>query len=178
MISRIFIERPKFALVISILILIVGGISIPMLPIESMPDITPPTIKVSTTFPGADANTVLEAVAAPIEQQVNGVENMIYMDSKSDSEGKLNLTVSFAIGTDVDMAQVMTKNRVAIAEPLLPQEVKRQGVLVDKQSTAMVEVVSLRSPGGTYDELYLTRRAEPTTNSISATTSPPASRTS
>jgi len=155
MISRIFIERPKFALVISILILIVGGISIPMLPIESMPDITPPTIKVSTTFPGADANTVLEAVAAPIEQQVNGVENMIYMDSKSDSEGKLNLTVSFAIGTDVDMAQVMTKNRVAIAEPLLPQEVKRQGVLVDKQSTAMVEVVSLRSPGGTYDELYL-----------------------
>jgi len=155
MFSRIFIDRPKFALVISILILIVGGISIPMLPIESMPDITPPTISVSTTFPGADAATVLESVAAPIEEQVNGVENMIYMDSKSDSEGKLNLTVSFDIGSDVDMAQVMTKNRVDVAMPLLPEEVKRQGVVVEKKSTAMVEVVSLRSPDGTYDELYI-----------------------
>lgn len=155
MFSRIFIERPKFALVISILIVIVGGLSIPLLPIESMPDITPPTIKVTATYPGADANTVLESVAAPIEEQVNGVEDMIYMDSKSDSEGMFSLTVSFEIGTDVDMAQVMTKNRVAVAEPLLPEEVMRQGVKVDKQSTAMVEVVSLRSPGGTFDELYL-----------------------
>ncbi len=155
MFSRIFIDRPKFALVISILILIVGGISIPQLPIESMPDVTPPTISVSTTFPGADAATVLESVAAPIEEQVNGVENMIYMDSKSDSEGQLNLTVSFAIGSDVDMAQVMTKNRVDVASPLLPEEVMRQGVKVDKKSTAMVEVVSLRSPNSTYDELYI-----------------------
>jgi len=155
MFSLIFIERPKFALVISILIVIVGGISIPQLPIESMPDITPPTIKVSAVYPGADANTVLESVAAPIEEQVNGVENMIYMDSKSDSEGQFSLTVSFEIGSDVDMAQVMTKNRVAVAEPLLPQEVMRQGVKVDKQSTAMVEVVSMRSPGGTYDELFI-----------------------
>jgi hydrophobic/amphiphilic exporter-1 (mainly G- bacteria), HAE1 family len=155
MFSRIFIDRPKLALVISILILIVGGISIPLLPIESMPDVTPPTIAVTTTYPGADAATVLESVAAPIEEQVNGVENMIYMDSKSDSEGQLNLTVSFDIGTDVDMAQVMVKNRVAVAEPLLPSEVMRQGVKVDKRSTAMVEVVSLKSPGGTYDELYI-----------------------
>jgi HAE1 family hydrophobic/amphiphilic exporter-1 len=155
MFSRTFIERPKFALVISILIMIMGVIAVTQLPIESMPDITPPTIAVSTSYPGADAATVLESVAAPIEEQVNGVENMIYMDSKSDSEGQLNLTVSFDIGTDVDMAQVMTKNRVAVAEPLLPAEVKRQGVKVDKKSTAMVEVVSLRSPGGTYDELYL-----------------------
>lgn len=155
MFSRIFIDRPKFALVISILILIVGGISIPLLPIESMPDITPPTISVSTSFPGADATTVLESVAAPIEEQVNGVENMIYMDSKSDSEGQLNLTVSFDIGSDVDMAQVMTKNRVDVAMPLLPEAVTRQGVVVEKKSTAMVEVVSLRSPGGTYDELYI-----------------------
>jgi HAE1 family hydrophobic/amphiphilic exporter-1 len=155
MFSRTFIERPKFALVISILILIMGIIAVTQLPIESMPDITPPTIAVSTSFPGADANTVLESVAAPIEEQVNGVENMIYMDSKSDSEGQFNLTVSFEIGSDVDMAQVMTKNRVAVAEPLLPNEVKRQGVKVDKKSTAMVEVVSLRSPGGTYDELFL-----------------------
>lgn len=155
MFSRIFIERPKFALVISILILIMGSIAVTQLPIESMPDITPPTIAVSATYPGADAATVLESVASPIEEQVNGVENMIYMDSKSDSEGQLNLTVSFDIGTDVDMAQVMTKNRVAVAEPLLPQEVTRQGVKVDKKSTAMVEVVSLRSPNGTYDELFL-----------------------
>ncbi|MCP4293564.1 MAG: multidrug efflux RND transporter permease subunit [bacterium] len=155
MFSRIFIERPKMALVISILILVVGGISIPLLPIESMPDITPPTIAVTTTYPGANAATVLESVAAPIEEQVNGVENMIYMDSKSDSEGQLNLTVSFDIGTDVDMAQVMVKNRVSVAEPLLPSEVTRQGVKVDKKSTSMVEVISLRSPGGTYDELFL-----------------------
>ncbi len=155
MFSRIFIERPKLALVISILILIVGGLSIPLLPVESMPDITPPTIAVTTTYPGADAATVLESVAAPIEEQVNGVENMIYMDSKSDSEGQLNLTVSFDIGTNVDMAQVMVKNRVAVAEPLLPSEVMRQGVKVDKKSTSMVEVISLRSPNGTYDELYL-----------------------
>jgi len=155
MFSRLFIHRPKLALVISIFIVIAGGLAIPMLPIESMPDITPPTIAVEAKFPGADAATVLESVAAPIEEQVNGVENMIYMDSKSDSEGQLNLTVSFEIGTDVDMAQVMVKNRVAVAEPLLPQEVMRQGVKVDKRSTAMVEVVSLRSPNGTYDELYL-----------------------
>jgi len=128
MFSRIFIDRPKFALVISILTVVIGGISIPQLPIESMPDITPPTIEVTTNFPGADAATVLESVAAPIEEQINGVENMIYMDSKSDSEGTMTLTVSFDIGSDVDMAQVMTKNRADVAEPLLPEEVKRQGV--------------------------------------------------
>jgi len=155
MFSRIFIDRPKFALVISILTVVIGGISIPQLPIESMPDITPPTIEVTTNFPGADAATVLESVAAPIEEQINGVENMIYMDSKSDSEGTMTLTVSFDIGSDVDMAQVMTKNRADVAEPLLPEEVKRQGVKVDKKSTAMVEVVSLRSPNGTYDDLYI-----------------------
>lgn len=155
MFSKFFIERPKFALVISILIVLVGALAIPLLPIESMPDITPPTIKVSANYPGADAGTVEQAVAAPIEEQVNGVENMIYMSSKSGADGSMNLTVSFDIGTDVDMAQVMTKNRVAVAEPLLPQEVMRQGVKVDKQSTAMVEVVSLFSPNGTYDELYI-----------------------
>ncbi|PID78536.1 hydrophobe/amphiphile efflux-1 family RND transporter [bacterium DOLZORAL124_64_63] len=155
MFSRIFIERPKLALVISILILIVGLIAVTLLPVESMPDVTPPTIAVSASYPGADANTVLESVAGPIEDQINGVENMIYMDSKSDSEGNYNLTVSFDIGSDGDMAQVMTKNRVAVAEPLLPDEVKRQGVRVNKKSTAIVEVVSLRSPGGTYDALFI-----------------------
>ncbi|RKZ13163.1 hydrophobe/amphiphile efflux-1 family RND transporter [bacterium] len=109
----------------------------------------------SATYPGADAGTVEQAVAAPIEEQVNGVENMIYMTSKSGADGSMNLTVSFDIGTDIDMAQVMTKNRVAVAEPLLPDEVMRQGVKVDKQSTAMVEVVSLFSPNETYDELFI-----------------------
>lgn len=155
MFSRFFIDRPKFALVISILILLVGGLSIPLLPIESMPDITPPTIQVSATYAGADAGTVEEAVAAPIEEQVNGVEDMIYMSSKSGADGSMNLTVSFDIGTDVDMAQVMVKNRVSVAEPLLPEEVMRRGVNVDKKSTAMVEVVSVFSPNGTYDELYI-----------------------
>ena len=140
MLSQFFINRPKFALVISILIVIVGGISIPQLPIESMPDITPPTIKVSTTYPGANANTVLESVAAPIEEQVNGVENMIYMDSKSDSEGQFNLTVSFEIGSDVDMAQVMTKNRVAVAEPLCRLERP-----VHRRSQAGIELVHSRA---------------------------------
>ena len=147
MFSRFFIERPKFALVISILIVLVGGISIPLLPIESHAGHhSADYSRFRRTIPGADAGTVEQAVTAPIEEQVNGVEDMIYMASKSGSDGSMKLTVSFDIGTDVDMAQVMTKNRVAVAEPLLPQEVMRQGVKVDKQSTAMVEMVSLFSP--------------------------------
>ena len=156
MFSRIFIERPKFALVISILIVIVGGLSIPLLPIESMPDITPPTIKVSGTYPGADANTVLESVAAPIEEQVNGVEDMLYMSSTSSNTGSYTLTVTFEVGTDLDMAAVLVQNRVAIAEPTLPEEVKRLGVSTKKQSTNIVLFICLNSPDERYDEIYLT----------------------
>ena len=155
MFSQFFIARPKFALVIAIFILLLGGISIPLLPIESMPDVTPPTISVEATFSGADATTLEQAVTAPIEQEVNGVENMIYMNSKSSSSGRLDMTVTFDIGTDVDMAQVMTQNRVKLAEPKLPEDVKKQGVKVEKRSTAMVGMVALYSPNNTYDELYI-----------------------
>jgi len=157
--SRFFIYRPVFALVISIVIVILGVISIPTLPVESMPDITPPTVQVSTVFPGANAQVVEQTVTTPIEQQVNGVEDMIYMSSKSTSTGSMDLTVSFEIGTDVDMAAVLTQNRVSVAEPLLPEEVKRQGVTVKKKSTNMVLMATLISPDGSYDDLFLSNFA-------------------
>jgi HAE1 family hydrophobic/amphiphilic exporter-1 len=155
MFSQFFIDRPKFALVISIIILLVGGISLPLLPVESMPDVTPPTINVSANFPGADATTLEQSVTAPIEQEINGVENMIYLNSKSSSAGSMDMTVTFDIGTDVDMAQVLTQNRVGLATPKLPEDVTRQGVKVEKQSTAMVGIICLYSPENTYDELYI-----------------------
>ncbi len=159
MFSRFFIYRPVFALVISIVIVVLGVISIPTLPVESMPDITPPTVQVSTAFPGANAQVVEQTVTTPIEQQVNGVEDMIYMSSKSTSAGSMDLTVSFEIGTDVDMAAVLTQNRVSVAEPLLPEEVKRQGVTVKKKSTNMVLMATLISPDGSYDDLFLSNFA-------------------
>jgi len=155
MFSHFFIDRPKFAIVIAILISLVGAISLPMLPVESMPDITPPTVSIKAVFPGADAETLEESVTIPIESEVNGVEDMIYMSSKSSSDGALTLTVTFDIGTDIDMATILTQNRVGIAEPKLPEEVTRQGVKVEKQSTAIMGVVSLFSPDETYDELFI-----------------------
>lgn len=153
--SSIFIDRPILAMVISIVVVLLGGISIPLLPVASMPDITPPTVKVTTSYPGASSVVVEETVTSPIEQQVNGVENMLYMTSKSTSSGALDLTVTFAIGTDPDMATVLTQNRVNIALPLLPEDVKRQGIKVEKQSTQLVMMVALNSPDGRYDDIYL-----------------------
>jgi multidrug efflux pump subunit AcrB len=159
MFSKFFIYRPVFALVISIVVVILGVISLPTLPLESMPDITPPTVSVSTAYPGASAVVVEETVTTPIEQNVNGVEDMIYMQSKSTGAGTMDLTVTFEIGTDVDMAAVLTQNKVSVAEPLLPEEVKRQGVQVKKKSTNLTLMVNLISPDGRYDELFLSNYA-------------------
>ena len=157
--SKFFINRPIFAMVIAIVLVIVGLLSIPILPVESVPNITPPTVQVSAKYPGSSADVLVQTVAAPIEQEVNGVENMLYMSSKSSVSGDMNLTVTFEVGTDADMAQVLTQNRVSIADPKLPEDVKKQGVTTKKQSTAMVLVASLFSGDGRFDELYLSNYA-------------------
>ena len=146
MLSRFFIDRPIFANVIAIITMLIGAVALWSLPVEQYPEITPPTVRVSAIYPGANADVVSKTVAAPIEQQVNGVEDMLYMSSTSSSDGSYSLTVTFEIGTDLDDAQVLVQNRVALAEPLLPEEVKRQGVTVKKQSTNIILVLSLTSP--------------------------------
>lgn len=153
--SRFFIYRPVFALVIAIVIVLIGLLSIPVLPVESTPDITPPTVAVTTRYPGASADVLAQTVAQPVEQEINGVEDMLYMSSKSAASGDYNLTVYFEVGTDVNMATVLTQNRVAVAEPLLPEEVNRQGVKVKKKSTKLVLAVTLYSSDGRYDDMFL-----------------------
>jgi len=155
MLSRFFIDRPIFAGVISIVILLAGAIASLFLPVEQTPDITPPTVVVSTSYPGASAQVLEETVAAPIEEEVNGVEDMIYMSSKSSDDGTYELTVTFAVGTDIDMATVLVQNRVSIAMPRLPEEVKRQGVKTEKRSTNMVLMVNMISPERSRNELFI-----------------------
>jgi HAE1 family hydrophobic/amphiphilic exporter-1 len=155
MISKFFINRPIFATVISIVIVLVGGIAIPLLPVEKTPDITPPTVVVSTIYPGANAQVVAETVATPLEEQINGVDRMLYMSSNCSDDGSMQLTVTFEVGTDVDMATVLVQNRVSMAEPMLPEEVKRYGIITQKQSTNITMVVCLRSPDGRFDETYM-----------------------
>jgi hydrophobe/amphiphile efflux-1 (HAE1) family protein len=159
MISRFFIYRPIFATVISLVIVIAGVVSQSSLPISKFPEIAPPTVQVTAFYPGANPNVLAETVAAPIEQEVNGVENMIYMSSVSADDGSYTLTVTFDIGTDMDMAQVLVQNRVSIALPKLPEDVRRQGVTTKKQSTSIVQFVTLFSEKGTYDSLYLSNYA-------------------
>jgi HAE1 family hydrophobic/amphiphilic exporter-1 len=159
MLSKFFIERPIFACVISIVIVIAGSVSIDLLPTAKFPEITPPTVEVKANYPGASASVVAETVAAPIEQEVNGVENMIYMSSTSASDGSYTLTVTFEVGTDLDMAQVLVQNRSKLAEPKLPEEVRRQGVKVKKKSPNIILIVSLSSPDGRYDELFMSNFA-------------------
>jgi hydrophobe/amphiphile efflux-1 (HAE1) family protein len=155
MLSRFFIDRPIFASVISILIVIAGGVAIFALPVAQYPDITPPMVQVTASYPGADPQVVAETVAAPIEQEVNGVENMLYMSSTSASNGSYTLKITFELGTDVDMATVLVQNRVARAESRLPEAVQRQGVSTKKSSTNFVNILCLYSPDGTYDDLFL-----------------------
>jgi len=158
-ISRFFIDRPVFAAVLSIVIVIAGGVSLLILPVAQYPEITPPTIQVYCMYPGANATVVAETVAAPIEQQVNGVENMLYMSSTCTNDGAYNLTVTFKLGTNLDMAQVLVQNRVSIAMPTLPDVVKQTGVITKKKSPNIMLVVNLVSPDGRYDQLYLSNYA-------------------
>ncbi|MBN1818094.1 MAG: multidrug efflux RND transporter permease subunit [Sedimentisphaerales bacterium] len=155
MLSTFFIKRPIFATVISLVILLIGGITIPLLPVEKTPDITPPTVVVQARYPGANAQVVAETVATPLEEQINGVDGLLYMSSNCSDDGSMQLTATFEVGTDVDMATVLVQNRVAMAEPMLPEEVKRYGVTTQKQSTNITLVVCLRSPERRFDETYM-----------------------
>src|SRR3954447_6793582 len=159
MFSRFFIERPILANVIAYVTVLIGAVTLFLLPVEQYPQITPPTVQVSTSYPGADAQVLSDTVASPIEQEVNGVEGMLYMSSTCASDGSYNLTVTFEVGTNLDMAQVLVQNRVAIALPKLPEEVQRQGVVTKKKSTAIIMVVALTSSDGRYDSLYLSNYA-------------------
>lgn len=153
--SQFFIDRPIFATVLSIFIVIMGALSMFTLPIEQYPQVAPPTIQVSATYPGANAETVSETVATPLEQEINGVEGMLYMLSQSTADGRLTLTITFELGTNLDDAQVLVQNRVAVAEPRLPEPVRRLGITTRKNSPDLMMVVNMLSPDGTYDQTYI-----------------------
>ena len=157
--SQFFIQRPIFAAVLSLLILIAGSISLFQLPISEYPEVVPPTVVVRANFPGANPKVIGETVAAPLEQAITGVENMLYMSSQSTADGKITLTITFALGTDLDNAQVQVQNRVTRTQPKLPEEVTRIGITVDKASPDLTMVVHLTSPDQRYDMLYLSNYA-------------------
>ncbi|WP_420392934.1 efflux RND transporter permease subunit [Acuticoccus sp.] len=157
--SHFFVDRPIFATVVSLLIVIIGGLAYTQLPVAQYPEIAPPTIVVRAAYPGADAQTVARTVATPIEQEVNGVEDMLYMSSYSTADGSMALTITFGLGTDLDEAQVLVQNRVAIAEPRLPEEVRQLGITTLKSSPDLMMVVHMLSPDDTYDQLYVSNYA-------------------
>lgn len=154
-VAHFFIDRPIFATVISIIIVLVGGLSYFNLPVEQYPQVVPPTIQVTASYPGANANTVADTVATPIEQEINGVEGMLYMSSQSTDDGQMRLTITFQLGTNLDQAQVLVQNRVAIAEAKLPEEVRRLGVTTAKNSPDLLLVINLFSPNGQYDQTFI-----------------------
>src|SRR5262245_18617065 len=165
MLARFFIDRPVLAWVISLVIVLLGSIAAALLPIAEYPEISPPTVQVTARYPGANARVVADTVAAPIEQQVNGVEHMLYMSSQSNNDGSYTLDVTFVLGTDVNMAQVLVQNRVAIAEPSLPDTVRAIGVTTKKRSPDILMAISLTSEDNPetgrpyYDALYLSNYA-------------------
>src|ERR1700754_5084504 len=159
MISKFFIERPVLSNVIAILMILIGGVSLYNLAVAQYPDVVPPTVQVTTRYPGASAKTVIDTVGLPIEQQVNGVEDMLYMQSYSASDGTYTLTVTFKIGTDLNFAQVLVQNRVSSALSQLPQSVQNQGVTVQKKSTSILLFVTLTSPDARFDSLFLSNYA-------------------
>ena len=157
--SRLSIDQPVLAIVASIFILVVGAIAYSRLPIAEYPEIAPPAVVIQTQYPGASAQVVADTVATPIEQEVNGVDDMLYMYSQSTSDGGVTITVTFKLGTDPDKAQVLVRNAVSIAEPRLPEEVRRFGVVTKKNSPNLMLVVFLMSPDDTYDQLYISNYA-------------------
>jgi HAE1 family hydrophobic/amphiphilic exporter-1 len=157
--AHFFVDRPIFATVVSIFIVLVGAAAYLVLPVAQYPEIAPPTIQVTASYPGASAETVSDTVATPLEQEINGVDDMLYMVSQATGDGQLSLTVTFALGTDLDAAQVLVQNRVAIAEPRLPEEVRRLGVTVRKNSPDMLMVIHLSSPDQSRDQLYISNYA-------------------
>ncbi|HEY4029285.1 MAG TPA: efflux RND transporter permease subunit, partial [Caulobacteraceae bacterium] len=158
--SRFFVSRPRFAAVLSVIILVAGLVALPLLPIAEYPEVVPPTVQVHTVYPGAEPAVIAETVASPLEQAINGVEGMLYQSSQTASDGTMNLTVTFGLGTDGDKAQVLVQNRVAQVLSRLPQEVQRVGVTTTKASPALLMVVHLTSPNHRYDKLYLANYAQ------------------
>ncbi|TWB37552.1 efflux RND transporter permease subunit [Nitrospirillum pindoramense] len=157
--SHFFIDRPIFACVISILITLVGGLAYFALPVAQYPEVAPPTVVVTATYPGASAETVANTVAAPLEQEINGVDDMLYMVSQNTGDGGLSLTITFKLGTDIDKAQVLVQNRVSVAQPHLPDEVNRLGVTTRKNSPNLMMVIHLYSPDDSLDQLYISNYA-------------------
>src|SRR3954451_424729 len=159
MFSHFFIDRPIFASVLSILITLAGAVAAINLPLAQYPPITPPCINVQCTYPGANGEDVADSVAAPIEQQINGVEGMMYMVSQSNNDGSYALTVTFKPGVNLNFAQVLVQNRINLAVPLLPDVVKQAGVITRKRNPDILQVIGIYSPKGRYDQLYLSNYA-------------------
>ncbi len=159
MLARFFVDRPIFATVISIVFVLAGGVAVWTLPVAQYPEVTPPTVQVTALYPGANAETVRDTVAAPIEEQVSGVEGMMYMSSRSTNDGAYNLTVTFQPGTDSDMAQVLVQNRVSLALPVVPALVQNEGIIIKKMSPSTLMIVNLISPDGRYDDIFLSNYA-------------------